>query len=57
MKSCSVLSGVVSCGTDRLHLLALSVGTGARFFIVGNKMSTSRTHAKVCVVQVKWDSC
>lgn len=37
--------------------LPLSVGTGAQFFTVGNKMSSSRTHAKAYVVQVKWDSC
>lgn len=37
--------------------LPLYVGTGTQFFIVGNKMSASRTHAKAYVVQVKWDSC
>lgn len=37
--------------------LPLSVGTGAQFFIVGNKMSISRTRAKAYVIHVRWDSC
>ena len=49
MKSCSILSGMVC---RQATPLPLSVGTGAQFFVAGNKMSTSRTHAKAYVLRV-----